>query len=69
MQEITFEVEGMSCGGCEQKLQAALDRLETVRRASADHRSGRVTAIVDDPQRDREPVRSRIEEAGYEVSS
>ena len=40
LQEITLNVEGMTCGGCEYKVKRALLKLEGVTQAKADHKKG-----------------------------
>ncbi|MGH2669742.1 MAG: heavy-metal-associated domain-containing protein [bacterium] len=68
MQQIEFRVSGMSCTGCEQRIQKALSRVDGVVRSSADHHAGRVRVVFDPTRTSKEAVRSCIERAGYEVS-
>ncbi|WP_433633545.1 heavy-metal-associated domain-containing protein [Halomicrococcus sp. NG-SE-24] len=57
-------VEGMSCGGCEQTVESALEEMANVESASADNESNRVT-VEGNP--DDDAVAQIIEDAGYTV--
>ena len=67
MNELVLNVKGMSCGGCEQRIEHLLTRLAGVQRASADHHSGVVRVVHDERRAGEEAVRARIEQAGYQV--
>lgn len=67
MNELVLNVKGMSCSGCEQRIEQVLRRLAGVQRASADHRSGVVKVVRDERRAGEDAVRQRIEQAGYEV--
>jgi copper chaperone len=62
----TITVEGMSCGHCEETVEAALESLADVTAASADHETDAVdiegSAQTDDLLR-------AVEDAGYEASA
>ena len=64
-QTLTLQVRGMSCAGCEQRLGAALRRLDGVVEATADHTSGQVRVRFDPTGTDRGAVADRIVLAGY----
>ena len=68
MQQIEFRVSGMSCRACEQRIETALARVDGVARSDADHRAGQVRVMFDPTRTSEQSVRSRIEQAGYEVS-
>lgn len=61
-----FQVEGMSCDGCEQNVIDELSLLEGVSEIEADHTSDRVEVQADSGVEDDE-IESAIEVAGYEV--
>jgi copper chaperone len=61
-----FEVQGMTCGGCEQSIVRALLRVEGVRTAQASHADRRVSVESMGPV-DEETVRQAIEDAGFDV--
>ena len=66
MERRTVPVDGMSCGGCEQNVENALERLDDVNRVEADHESGSVDVVAGESVGDDE-LRATIEDAGYEV--
>ena len=47
MENMTMQVEGMTCSGCEQRVGKVLRRLDGVREATADHRTGQVRVRFD----------------------
>jgi copper chaperone len=63
-QQIT--VTGMSCGGCEQSVEAALEGVEGVESATADRDSD--TATVEG-NADTDALVAAVEDAGYEASA
>lgn len=67
-EKIIFQVEGMHCTGCEQRLGTALRRLEGVSEVSADHRTGELIIRFDPESTDRERLIERVETAGYDVA-
>jgi copper chaperone len=60
-----LRVPDMSCGHCELSVQEALDELDGVERASADHARGEVELTYDASRVTDERLREVIEEAGY----
>jgi copper chaperone CopZ len=68
MEQIELKVGGMSCSGCEQRIQKVLARCDGVVRSVADHKSGKVQVVFDPKKASEQAVRSCIERAGYEVS-
>lgn len=65
---VTLQVKGMDCDNCEQRLGTALQRLDGVREARADHRSGEVVVRFDPAVTSQQAVSERVETAGYEVA-
>ena len=68
MMQLELKVSGMTCTGCEQRIAKALSRLEGVVRSTANHQTGQVRVVFDATRTSEQPVRSAIEQAGYEVS-
>jgi copper chaperone CopZ len=68
MEQIEFSVGGMSCSGCEQRIEKALAGCNGFLRSSADHQTGKVQVVFDAKKTSEQSVRSCIERAGYEVS-
>ncbi|EFW93462.1 Heavy metal transport/detoxification protein [Haladaptatus paucihalophilus DX253] len=62
----TIDVDGMSCGGCEQNVVEALEDVSGVSDASADHEAG--TATVEGDANDADIV-AAVEDAGYDASA
>ena len=69
MKELSLNVGGMDCTGCELRIQTALSRVDGVVRSKADRRSGVVTVVINPAKVSEDAVRSSIRQAGYEVSS
>jgi copper chaperone len=67
MEQVNFSVSGMSCTGCEKRIERSLKDLDGVRHVNADHQAGAVTVMLDEGQTDEAAVRGRIEQVGYEV--
>ncbi|WP_100500667.1 heavy-metal-associated domain-containing protein [Geodermatophilus chilensis] len=66
-ENVTLQVEGMTCTGCEQRLSKALRRVDGVREATADHRTGQVRVRLDPAVTDRAAVAAQVHTAGYTV--
>lgn len=68
MEQIELTVGGMSCAGCEQRIEKVLARCDGVMRSSADHQTGKVRVLFDPKKASEQSVRSCVERAGYEMS-
>jgi copper chaperone CopZ len=62
--ELTLNVEGMDCSGCEESIKRSVGKLPGIHQVNADHVSGRVE-VTGDP--DESKVREAIVDAGFEV--
>ncbi len=60
-----LRVPDMSCGHCELSVQEALDELDGVEKAKADHKAGEVELTYDSNKITDEELRKAIDEAGY----
>ncbi len=67
METLIFQVEGISCTGCEMRIGAVLRRVEWVRDVTADHTTGRVEVQVGPEMTERSVLVERIIAAGYAV--
>ena len=67
MEQVELSVTGMTCTGCENRIERTLKALDGIRQVNADHQAGTVTVMLDEAQSDEAAVRARIEHAGYEV--
>lgn len=68
MERKQIAVDGMSCDGCEQNVENALQRVEGVTRSDADHDVDTVEVVVEDGVSDAD-IRAAIEGAGYDVAA
>jgi copper chaperone CopZ len=68
-ENLTLQVEGMTCTGCEQRLGKALRRVDGVGEATADYRTGKVRVRFDPAVTDRAALAAQIDTAGYSVTS
>ena len=67
MEQLELRVNGMTCTGCEQRIERALAQVEGVLRSHADHRAAQVRVVFDPVRTSAEAVGARIRQAGYEV--
>lgn len=67
-ENVTLQVEGMTCTGCEQRVGKVLRRMDGVREATADHRTGQVQVRFDPATIERAAMEAQIETAGYQVA-
>ncbi|MFB6138352.1 MAG: heavy-metal-associated domain-containing protein [Halobacteriaceae archaeon] len=66
MKRQTITVTGMSCPGCEQNVENALQNVEGVTRVDADHVDDSVDVVVADEVA--ADLHAAIEQAGYDVA-
>ncbi|MFP4589861.1 MAG: heavy-metal-associated domain-containing protein [Halobacteriales archaeon] len=62
----TIRVGGMACEGCEQRVRSALEALDGVERALADHEADRVEVAFDASLVAPDDLADAIEAVGYE---
>ncbi|MCO8246379.1 MULTISPECIES: heavy metal-associated domain-containing protein [unclassified Haladaptatus] len=62
----TIDVDGMSCGGCEQNVVEALEDVSGVSDANADHEAGTATVEGDANTDD---LVAAVQDAGYDASA
>ena len=66
MKETIIKVEGMVCGGCENRVQNALKTIEGVESVVADHTNGIVTVTAKE-EVSINAMKETIEDLGFEV--
>ncbi|WP_435197696.1 heavy-metal-associated domain-containing protein [Natronomonas sp. EA1] len=66
MERMTISVTGMSCNGCEQNVETALQNLDGVSRVDADHEADTADVVLVDGVSD-DDVNAAIEQTGYDV--
>ena len=69
MEQVTFQVRGMDCAACEERIQRALGQVQGVLRSSADHASGTVGVVLDSSRTSAAAARGTVERAGFEVTA
>ncbi|MDF2963773.1 MAG: copper ion binding protein [Paenibacillus sp.] len=65
MKNVTFKVEGMTCGHCVSSIEGALSRLGAS--GKADLASKSVSVMFDDTKLSLEAIKETIEDQGYDV--
>ncbi len=69
VEQLVLQVGGMTCTGCESRIEKVLGRVDGVRSAGADHRSGEVRVLFDSEQGSVQNIGAVITKAGYEITS
>lgn len=65
MERYELRVEGMSCTGCENRVEKALGQVGGIRRPDADHTAGTVEIVAESGTED--AAHQAIHDAGYDV--
>lgn len=65
--EMTLQVEGMTCTGCENLIQRRVSEVAGVESVSADHQQKTTTVVFDSSRTKVQDIVSAIEAAGYQV--
>ena len=66
MKETNLIVNGMMCGGCENRVKNAIKNIEGVENVTADHNTGKVI-VISDNEVSEEIIKEVLEDIGYEV--
>ena len=66
MKETILIVNGMMCGGCENRVKNAIKNIEGVEDVTADHNTGKVI-VISDNEVSEEIIKEALEDIGYEV--
>lgn len=66
MKELKIKVEGMVCGGCENRVQNAVKAIKGVKKVTANHEDGIVTVMGKEGFDENEIV-EKIEDIGFKV--
>jgi copper ion binding protein len=67
MEQVTLNVTGMSCGGCENAVRRAVGSIEGVTTVTASHKNHRVTVEYDPAKASLARITQAIGTAGYQV--
>ena len=68
LMKVSFNVEGMTCEGCEKAIVTSIEKLEGIKEASASHTEGSATVAFDAGKTDIAAISQAITGAGYEVT-
>ena len=66
MKELEIKVNGMVCGGCENRVKTALSTIEGVESVEANHNTGIVT-VKAEKDLDVAQIKEKIVDLGYEI--
>lgn len=66
MEKIILSVEGMVCGGCENRVKNALETVDGVKKVEASHKTNTVKVTVKEPV-DENILKDKIINLGFEV--
>lgn len=66
MEEIILNVQGMHCGGCENRIKNAVQDIEGVENVTASHTDGTVKVTLN-KELDRKVIEEAIEDIGFEI--
>jgi len=66
--EITFNVEGMTCDGCENAIMKSVEQLEGIAEVSSSHEEGWTKVSYDKTGPSAEDIQAKITDAGYTVA-
>lgn len=66
MKKINLIVNGMVCGGCENRVKNAIKNIEGVENVTADHNTGKVI-IISNNEVSEKIIKETLEDIGYEV--
>lgn len=66
MKELRIKINGMVCGGCENRVKTALSEIDGIESVDADHNTGMVT-IKSEKDLDVAQIKERITDLGFEI--
>ena len=67
MQNVTLNVEGMSCGHCVKAIESGVNELQGINEVKVDLQAAQVNVAFDETKVTVEHVKEAIEEQGYDV--
>lgn len=65
--EVTLNVEGMTCDGCENAIKAGVESLEGIAEVESSHEEGWTKVKYDKSLTSAEDIEGKITDTGYEV--
>ena len=67
MQNVTLNVQGMSCGHCVKAVEGGVNELQGINEVKVNLEAAQVTVAFDEAQVSVENIKEAIEEQGYDV--
>ena len=67
--ELVLDVQGMTCGHCEQAIQTEVSRIEGVRSVRASHKEGKVRIAYERGRTTPDALAAAINRLGYKASA
>jgi copper chaperone len=65
--EVTIDVGGMTCDGCEKAIKASVEKLDGIAGVESSHEEGWTKVKYDKSQTSVEDIEGKITDTGYEV--
>jgi len=65
--EVTIDVGGMTCDGCEKAIKASVDKLDGIAEVESSHEEGWTKVKYDKSRTSVEDIEGKITETGYTV--
>jgi copper chaperone len=69
MDQLTLNVTGMTCGGCENDVRRVVSSIAGVTTVTASHKDNRVVVDYDASKATREQIERAVQQAGYSVAA
>lgn len=66
MKEMLIKVEGMVCGGCENRVKNALSTIEGVQEVEPNHESG-IVKVITREDIEQSVIEEKIEDIGFNI--
>ena len=66
MKELRIKINGMVCGGCENRVKTALSEINGIESVDANHNTGMVT-VKSENDLDVAQIKERITDLGFEI--
>lgn len=66
MKELRIKINGMVCGGCENRVKTALSEIDGIESVDADHNTGMIT-IKSENDLNVAQIKERITDLGFEI--
>ena len=66
MKELKLKINGMMCGGCENRVKNALTEIDGVEKVETDHTTG-IVVINSEKDLDIAKIKEKIMDIGYEI--